>query len=31
MLIFGETKLVKGKTDATEKPIKVWDVNVDNI
>ena len=31
MLIFGETKVTKEKFYAAKKPIKIWDVNVDNI
>ena len=31
MLRFGETKVAKEKIDAAEKPVKIWDVNVDNI
>ena len=31
MLRFGETKVTKEKFYATKKPIKIWDVNVDNI
>ena len=27
----GETKVTKGNFYATKKPIKKWDVNVDNI
>ena len=28
---FGERKKAKEKFDAAKKPIKIWDVNVDNI
>ena len=28
---FGERKIAKEKFDAAKKPIKIWDVNVDNI
>ena len=28
---FGETKITKEKFYATKRPIKIWDVNVDNI
>ena len=31
MLRFGETKIAKQKFYAAKKPIKIWDVNVDNI
>ena len=31
MLRFGETKVTKEKFYAAKKPIKIWDVNVDNI
>ena len=31
MLIFGETKVIKEKFYAAKKPIKLRDVNVDNI
>ena len=31
MLRFGKTKVTKEDFHATKKPIKVWDVNVDNI
>ena len=31
MLRFGETKIAKEKFYATKKPIKIWDVNVENI
>ena len=31
MLIFGETKVTKGKFYGGNKPIKIWDVNIDNI
>ena len=31
MLRFAETKLTKEKFYAAEKPIKIWNVNVDNI
>ena len=31
MLRFGETKIAKEKFYAAKKPIKVWDVNADNI
>ena len=31
MLRFGETKISKEKFYAAKKPIKLWDVNVDNI
>ena len=31
MLRFGETKVTKEKFYAAEKPIKIWDVNVDRI
>ena len=31
MLKFGETKVTKKKVYATKNPIKIWDVNVDNI
>ena len=31
MLRFGETKVTKEKLHAAGKPIKIWDVNVDNI
>ena len=30
MLRFEETKITKEKYYATKKPIKIWDVNVDN-
>ena len=30
MLIFGDTKLAKEKFFAAKKPIKMWDVNVDD-
>ena len=30
MLIFGDTKLAKEKFFAAKKPIKIWDVNVDD-
>ena len=30
MLRFGETKVTKEKFYAAKKPIKIWDVNVDN-
>ena len=30
MLIFGDTKLAKEKFFAAKKPIKTWDVNVDD-
>ena len=30
MLIFGDTKLAKEKFYAAKKPIKIWDVNVDD-
>ena len=28
---FGETKIAKEEFNGTKKPIKIWDVNVDNI
>ena len=31
MLRFGETKITKEKCYAVKRPIKIWDVNVDNI
>ena len=31
MLRFGETKVTKEKIYAGKKPIKIWDVNADNI
>ena len=31
MLRFGEIKIAKEKFYAAKKPIKVWDVNADNI
>ena len=31
MLTFGETKIAKEKFYAVKKPIKIWDVNVENI
>ena len=31
MFRFGETKIAKEKFYAAKKPIKIWDVNVDNI
>ena len=31
MLRFAETKVTKEKFSATKKPIKIWDVNTDNI
>ena len=31
MLRFGETKIAKEMFYAAKKPIKIWDVNVDNI
>ena len=31
MLKFGETKIAKEKFYAATKPIKIWDVNVENI
>ena len=31
MLKFEETKVTKKKVYATKNPIKIWDVNVDNI
>ena len=31
MLIFGETKVTKKNVYAAKNPIKIWDVNVDNI
>ena len=31
MLRFGDTKIVKEMFHAAKTPIKVWDVNVDNI
>ena len=31
MLKFGERKVTKEKFYAGKKPIKIWDVNVDNI
>ena len=31
MLIFVETKVMKGKFYVAKKPMKIWDVNVDNI
>ena len=31
MLKLGETKIVKEKFYAAQKPIKIWDANVDNI
>ena len=31
MLRFAETKATKEKFSATKKPIKIWDVNTDNI
>ena len=31
MLRFGKTKVTKENFHAAKKPIKVWDVNVDNI
>ena len=31
MLRFGETKVAKEKSYAAKKPIKIWDVIVDNI
>ena len=31
MLKFGETKVTKEKIHAIKKPIKIWDINVDNI
>ena len=31
MLRFGETKVTKEKFYAAKKPIKIWDVDVDNI
>ena len=31
MLRFGETKVIQEKFYAAKKPIKIWDVNVDNI
>ena len=31
MLRFGETEITKEKFYASKKPIKIWDVNVDNI
>ena len=31
MLIFVETKVMKEKFYVAKKPMKIWDVNVDNI
>ena len=31
MLRFAETKATKEKFSATKKPIKIWDINIDNI
>ena len=31
MVKFGKTEIVKEKFNATRRPIKIWDVNVDNI
>ena len=31
ILRFGETKLTKEKFYPAKKPVKIWDVNVDNI
>ena len=31
MIRFGEKEIVKEKKYAAKKPIKIWDVNVDNI
>ena len=31
MLRFGETKIANEKFYAAKKPMKIWDVNVDNI
>ena len=31
MLRFGEKEIAKGKFYTSKKPIKIWDVNVDNI
>ena len=31
MLRFGETKVTKEKFYAAKKPIKIWNVNIDNI
>ena len=31
MLRFGETKIAKGQFYGAKKPIKIWDVDVNNI
>ena len=31
MLRFGETKVIKKRFYAAQKPINIWDVNVDDI
>ena len=31
MVRFGEREITKGKFYAGKRPIKIWDVNVDNI
>ena len=31
MIKFGKTEIAKEKSHAAKKPLKMWDINVDNI